>query len=136
MADIVWVAKLTLTEGVVTMTNSTSSKNQTRESTLTHVHHTIQAVGFAAAEAVSTGDVVLTKQHIILLQNLDPTNFVTVTGWYDVSTSVVCGILLPGEFFNTRAELQTAGYPCFKVQADTAACDVEVIVSDAGDPAA
>lgn len=135
MADITMAFKLTLTEGSVTMTNSQGSKDQVRESTLDKIHHTVQAVG-TSVEVVSTGDVDLTKQHTILLINRDATNFVTVSAHKDVSNQADGFIMLPGEMFFARCAGQTAGYPVTKMKADTAACNVEVLASEAGDPAA
>lgn len=135
--EISFTSKLSVTKSSVTVTNATSTKTQTMATTAAALHHTVQAVGFAAAEAISTGDVVLTDQHLILLWNRDSTNYVTVTCHKDVSNSATCGIMRPGEPWGpVRAELQTAGYPCFKMQSAVAACNVEVIVCDAGDPAA
>lgn len=136
MADIEMTFKLTLNEGVVSMTNAQSSKNQTRESTLDKIHHTIQNVG-TSYEDVSTGDVTLTKQHVMCLMNRDATNFVTVAALKDGSNMAEQFIMLPGECCGPfRLALQSAGYPKLQMKADTAACAVEVLVGDAGDPAA
>lgn len=136
MADFDLQFKLTMTEGVVTMTNAQSTKSQTRESTLTKIHHTIQSVGTGAEEAIDTGDVDLSKQHWVLLVNRDASNYVIVSAHKDGSNQADAYIMLPGEPFFARCAGQSGGYPITKVQADTAACDVEVLVGEAGDPTA
>lgn len=134
--EITLTAKLEAKKNAVSISPLTSSKNQTMQSDLTKLHHTVQAVGFAAAEDLSTGDVDLTKQHCILLYNRAAANFVTVYLRKDVTpTDTVAGIMLPGEPFGPiRAPAQAGGYPKYRLQSDTAASDVEVLVSDAGDP--
>ena len=110
--EITIQAKLTATKNNASITNSVSSKTQTMESTLEKLHHTVQAVG-TSIEDVSLGDLDVSKQHWILLRNLDPTNYVTVT-LRSAATPVdgVAGIMLPGESFGAvRAGAQTAGYP-------------------------
>ena len=76
----------------------------------------VQAVGFAAAEAIDIGDI--TDIGYVWLRNADATNFVTV-GWTDPPTEMK---LLPGEFalFPTRVETMYA-------KADTAAVNLEVV---------
>lgn len=135
--EITVQAKLTAAKNGASITNATSSKTQTMESTLEKLHHTVQEVG-TSSEAVSLGDVDVSKQHWILLRNLDATNFVTVHIRKDVTpTDTVAGVMLPGESFGpVRAGAQTAGYPHYRTTADTAACPVEVGACDAGNPAA
>lgn len=135
--EITIQAKLTGTKNNASITNSVSSKTQTMESTLEKLHHTVQAVG-TSMEEVSLGDITVADQHWILLRNLDATNFVTVHVRKDVTpTDTVAGIILPGESFGpVRAGAQSGGYPHYRMTADTAACDVEVLACDAGDPAA
>jgi len=100
------------------------------------MHHTIQSVGSGAKEIPSVGDVDVTKQYGVLLYNRDATNFVTVYVRKDVTpTDTEAGKMLPGEPWGpVRMPAQAAGYPVIYMQADTAACDVEVTVVDLGDP--
>ena len=135
--EITIQAKLTATKNSASITNSVSSKTQTMESTLEKLHHTVQAVG-TSIEDVALGDVDISKQHWILLRNLDGTNYVTVTLRSAVTpVDAVAGIMLPGESFGpVRAGAQTAGYPKYMMTANTAACDVEVLACDAGSPTA
>jgi hypothetical protein len=135
--EITVQAKLTAAKNGASITNATSSKTQTMESTLEKLHHTVQDVG-TTTEAVGLGDVAVADQHWILLRNLDATNFVTVHVRKDVTpTDTVAGVMLPGESFGpVRAGAQSGGYPHYRMTADTAACDVEVLACDAGDPAA
>lgn len=135
--EITFKASLKGQKNNVSVSQLTDSKIQTMESTVEKLHHTVQSVGSGAAEDVSTGDVDVTKQHCILLYNRSATNFVTVTLRKDATpTDVTAGIMRPGEPFGPiRAPAQAAGYPKYRMQADTATCDVEVTVIDAGDPA-
>jgi|ERR1051325_6993497 len=114
-----------------------TEKVQTMESTLENLHHTVQTVGQAAAEDLSTGDVDLTKQYCVLLYNRDAANFVAVKIRKDVTpTDVEAGVMRPGEPWGpVRMPAQAGGYPKIRLQADTADCPVEVIVVEAGDPA-
>jgi hypothetical protein len=135
--EITITAKLLAAKNNASVSNSVSSKTQTMESTLDNLHHTVQDVG-TSSESVSLGDITVGDQHWILLKNLDPTNFVTVHVRKDVTpTDTVAGIMLPGEPFGpVRAGAQTGGYPHYRMTANTAACPVEVVACDAGDPTA
>ena len=138
MNEINYTASLRVQKNGVSVQQLTTTKAQTMESTIEKLHHTVQSVGFAANEDLSTGDVDLTKQYLVLLYNRDATNFVSVIVRKDVTpTEVTVGIMLPGEPFGpVRAPAQSGGYPKYRLQAAVAACDVEVTVTDAGDPAA
>ena len=136
--EIEFKASLTGKKNNVSVAPLTTSKIQTMESTLSLMHHTEQSVGFGAAEDLSTGDVDLTKQYCVLLYNRASANFVTVTARKDVTpTDTVVGIIRPGEPWGpVRMPAQSGGYPKLRMQSDTAASNVEVIVVEAGDPAA
>src|SRR6266496_4394230 len=96
----------------VSVTQLTTQKIQTMEAAIEKLHHTVQSVGFAASEDISTGDVDLTKQYCVLLVNRDATHFVTVIVRKDVTpTDVTVGVMLPGEPFGPiRAPAQAGGY--------------------------
>lgn len=136
--EITFDAKLKAQKNNVSVTQITTSKTQTMEAALTKMHHTVQSVGSGAAEDLSTGDVDLTKQYVVLLWNRSAANFVTVTVRKDVTpTDTSNGIMLPGEPWGpVRMPAQVGGYPKIRLQGDTAACDVEVTVVEAGDPTA
>ena len=136
--EITFTAKLKGAKNNVQVVQTATEKNQTMEAALDKFHHTVQSVGTGGSEDVSTGDVDVTKQYCLLLYNRDAAHFVTVKVRKDATpTDVDVGIMLPGEPFGPlRAPAQAGGYPKYRMQADTAACDVEVTVTDAGDPAA
>lgn len=136
MADITWLAKLTLIEGNVTVTNSKSQADQTRESTLTKLHHTIQNVDSTTAENLSLGDLSLAKEISVLLQNLDQTNYVEIEFHKDGSNLATVCRMRPNEFFLARLNAQSGGYPKIMLKANTAPCDVEIVAGEAGNPAA
>ena len=125
-------SKLSFTGTSGTYTNVTTSSTFTPTlGTLSKAHHTTQSVGLSK-ELLSTGDVTLTAQHVIRLENKDPDNFVTVyLRLNGTPTDEVAGIMLPGEPYGpVRVAPQSGGYPCYYMLADTAACNVEVVVSD------
>ena len=136
--EITFTAGLKAQKNNVSVTQLITQKAQTMQSTIEKMHHTVQSVGAGGAENLSTGDVDLTKQYAFLLYNRDAAHFVTVRVRKDATpTDVDVGIMRPGEPFGpVRAPAQAGGYPKYMMQADTAACDVEVTVRDAGDPAA
>ena len=138
---IAFTAKLTLTEDVVTLSNASSTKTQTRESTLTAIHQTLQNVG-TAREAVSLVDINITNatgaEYVVLLFNRDATNFVTVEQQTGAATYAIIGKMLPGEPYGAhrRPKLDVSGYGGLFLTANTAACNVEVVASSAGNPLA
>lgn len=136
--EINFKSQLKASKNNVTVVQSVTEKNQTMEAACDKMHHTVQSAGSGAAEDVSTGDVDLTKQYCLQMYNRDAAHFVTVIIRKDATpTDVVAGIMLPGEPFGPiRCPAQAGGYPKYRIQGDTAACDVEVTVCDAGDPAA
>lgn len=135
--EITFTAKLEAKKNNVSISPLVTSKVQTMESTLTKMHHSVQSVGSGAAEELSVGDVDVTKQHGVLLYNRDAANYVTVRVRKDaVPTDTDVGVMRPGEPWGpVRMPAQAAGYPKIMLQANVAACDVEVLVCDAGDPA-
>lgn len=134
--EINLTTKLSATQNSVTVTNAVSTKVQTMESTLEKMHHTVQDVG-TSAEDLSLGDIDVTKDHIISLHNRDATYPVSVIVRKDATpTDVTIAKMLPGESFHARAPGQSGGYPKYRLQATTAACDVEVVACEAGDPTA
>jgi len=135
--EISLTSKLQATKNNQTFTNQVSTKTQNMKTTLDAGHHTTQNVG-TSKEILSTGDVTLTEEHFVLLYNRDATNYVDVFMRLNVTpTDVQSGRIRPGECYGpVRLPVQSGGYPSLWLQANTAACDVEVVVCEAGDPAA
>lgn len=134
--EITITSKIAATKGGSSVTNYTSSFNVDMASTATTKSQVDQEVG-TSAEAIITGDVTLTDQHFLWFCNHDETNYVEVQVHKDGSNMAVAGVMRPGEPFGpVRAAGQSGGYPCYKLKANTAACTVEVIAVEAGDPAA
>jgi hypothetical protein len=136
-AEITLQAKLQSVKNNQTFTNQVWQKTQNMKTTLDMGHHTSQIVS-TSKEILSTGDVTLTEEHFVLLYNRDASNFVDVFMRLNATpTDVQSGRMRPGESYGpVRLMLQTASYPSLWLQANTAACDVEVVVCDGGDPAA
>lgn len=134
-----WTVKLLVTEGDVTMTNSQITKTQTRESTLTTIHHTIQPVD-TSREALDIGSIDITnasgKEYGFIVYNRDTTNFVTVEVKIGSSTYWPLTKMMPGEPYAVpRApKLDSSGYGGYYLTADTASCDCEVVATSLGDP--
>ncbi len=133
--ELTLTASLRAQKNNVAVVPLVTSKTQTMESTLTHMLLSVQAVG-TSVEAVATGDVDVTKQYMVLLFNRDATNYVSVSV-YDGTNTIVAGIMLPGEPWGpVRMPAQSGGFPVLRMTANTAACNVECLVSEAGNPSA
>lgn len=139
--EISLTAKISATKSSVTVTNSTSTKTQTMAAAAAHMHHTIQAVG-TSREAVALGDVdnsnATGDEYWVLLFNRDATNFVIVEALVGSATYYQVGLMRPGECWGPvrMQKLDGDGYGALYMDADTAACNVEVVAVEAGDPAA
>ena len=135
--EITFQASLKVTKNNVSVAQLTTAKTQTMEAALTKLHHTTQSVG-TSAEDLSSGDVDITKQYLVQLWNRASANYVTVRIRKDVTpTDTDVGVMRPGEPWGpVRMPAQSGGYPKILLISNTAASDVEVTVTDAGDPAA
>jgi hypothetical protein len=139
MADtaITFQSKLQFTKNNQTYTNAQQQTVVSSSAAAAAGHHTTQEVGLTSEE-VSLGDVDVSVEYGLRLQNHSTVNFVDVFLRKDVTpTDVWAGRMRPHEPFGPlRAPPQTAGYPHYRLLADTASCDVEVVAFDAGVPAA
>jgi hypothetical protein len=134
--EITIQAKLSAAKNGAGISNATTTKTQSIETGLAGPRvNGLQSVG-TSKEAVGLADTDTTKQYIVLLRNMDPTNFVTVYSRKDgTPTDSVTGIMLPGESWGAaRMPALASGYPLLYMQADTAACQVDVQVTEAGNP--
>lgn len=130
--EITMVSALTHVKDSSTMATGNTSKTQTVETTITSQKHhfTVQAVG-TSREALSVGDVTISKDYVVRLKNMDSANFVKVE-FYDSTNYVHAINIEPGE---PSGPYRVDGGKTVHLTADTAECAVEVAVSDAGDPA-
>ena len=103
----------------------------------------VQSVG-TSEEAVALGPVRIANatgdEYILQLRNLDLTNYVDVYVLYDDDPSTLywhIGRMRPGESWGPARlpKLDADDYGGICLKANTAACDVEVIACEAGDPA-
>jgi hypothetical protein len=136
--EITIQAKLSAAKNGAGISNATTTKTQTIENALAGPRvNGLQSVG-TSKEAVALADTDTTKQYMVLLRNTDPTNYVTVYGRPDATPNdCAVGIMLPGESWGpVRMPALTGGYPLLYVKADTAACQVDVQVTEAGNPLA
>jgi hypothetical protein len=146
--EISLTAKLSVSKGSVSIANAISTKTQSMASTTGFgggaaddmCHHT-QNVG-TTREAIDLVDVDNTNatggEYILLLYNRDATNYVTVEVQTGAASYWTVGIMRPGESWgpNRLPKLDGSGYGGVFCDADTAACRVEVLACEAGDPAA
>jgi len=122
-------------DGSTYASTATTATTVNVESTLGCAKQSAQKVGTGAFEDIDTGDVDLEEEYVLRLENKDDTNYVEVKFFVDAGNSAVCAIMRPGEPFGPiRCPAQTAGYPKYQMQANTAECKVEVVVGEAGDP--
>ena len=136
MADnaLTITSKLQFVKNNQTFTNQVQQKIESSNTAADSGHHTTQAVA-TSAEDVSVGDVDVASEHYVQLRNQDTVNYVDVIFKIDASNSGIAGRMRPGGSFGpVRAIGQTATYPRYQMQANTAACNVEVLVTDAGVP--
>jgi type 1 glutamine amidotransferase len=129
--EISLVSGLTVVKSGVSVSAS-RSKVQSMASTCDSVTHLIQDVDFSSAESIAYGDVDPTKECVLMLTNLDDTNYVII---FHTSVMPPIAIMRPGESYGP---IRVAGgqLGSLHLQADTAACQVEVVVAEASDPAA
>lgn len=138
--EIGFTAKLTVQKSGVTVTQQTSTKTQSMATALTKLHHTVQSVG-TSEESVSVGDVDISNatgdQYLVLFYNRNATNYVEVSVKYAATPSYwVIGVMRPGEPWGPARipKLDGSSLGGLFLKANTAACDVEVTVCEAGTP--
>lgn len=137
MADSLTVtAKLTASFDGETYANTQTSSPVTLESGSDCGRVFTQAIG-TSWEAFDVGDIDTSKRYWLYVRNLDDTNFVTVA--FKTAVTPTYGpdhVLYPGESMVLPCEPYSTGYPIAGATADTAACNCQVVLSDAGDPTA
>ncbi len=99
------------------------------QSTLTHGTDDTQSYAAATKTAVPVAGVDTTKEYFVCLRNQDATNYVEVTT--DDGVTYPCR-MRPGECWGPN---RMAPNIIVKVKANTAACDVNSVLCEAGDPA-
>ena len=135
--EITIVGKLTVTKGGTSVTNTTSSKTQTMAAAAALMDHFTQDVGTSREEVAIATHVDTTDEYGVLLRNADATNYVIVELEYSSAAYVVAGRMRPGETWGpVRFPARSGGYPKTHTTANTAACIVEVVCAEFGDPAA
>jgi hypothetical protein len=97
-------------------------------------HDTVQTVE-TAVDNMSTGDVLLTDDYAVRLENEDKTNYVTVYAVYSDNSRIQIGKMYPGESWGpVRFPPKSPNYPYIQLLANTANCFVHVQVSGLGSP--
>lgn len=131
--EISVTAKLTFSYSGTTITNATSTDSITLNtaggldgSALQNV----QTVG-TSRESLVVGDVDTASAYFVLLRNKDADNYVTVET-YDSTNYVASGIMYPGELYGP---VRVPAGKTIHLTANTAACQVETVVCEAGAPA-
>lgn len=121
-------SKLSFDKNGASATNKTTTKAITMQSTLTHGLQGVVSYAAGVKTAIPVTGVDTTKQYLVQLRNLDVTNYVEVTT--DDGATYPC-VMLPGESYGP---VRLAANAVVKVRAHTAACDVDSIAVEAGDP--
>ena len=140
-SEISLTSKLQVTKNAVTVVNAVSTKSQTMAAALEKLHHTVQAIT-TAREAVSLGDVdnsyAAGDEHFVVLYNRGETYNVKVEVKTGASTYQQVGLMRPGEPWGPvrMQKLDVSGYGGLYLTSVTGDADVEVVASEAGDPAA
>lgn len=117
--------------------NAVKNKTVVTHEDSVRAFYNIQSIGTGASEDITYGDIDIAERHLVVLTNKSAANFVTVTARKDVTpTDTVVAVLYPGESMQTFAQGQSGGYPKLRAQADTAACNLEVVAYEAKVPAA
>jgi hypothetical protein len=89
----------------------------------------VQSIGFSAAELiVFPADLIQEGISYIWLKNLDATNFVTIIQKTGANSNPVTK-LFPGEAILIHNTLAPTNDPGFWAQADTGACNLQVVAS-------
>jgi hypothetical protein len=122
---------------------TTSVGNAVKTATL--VGNATNARAFSNTQLIGTGiepvallDVVTTNDYVVMLTNKDTLNYVTVSidNAATSNVNIVCGKIFPNESWGpVRMPASATGYPRLSVQANTGACNVEVICGEALPPA-
>ncbi|MGL4463008.1 MAG: hypothetical protein ACRC1K_12735 [Planctomycetia bacterium] len=112
------ISQLTFQKGNFTTVSRGSTSVLNRNVAGTKYHQTVQSVG-TTEEALSTGDV--TAGGYVYLKNLDSTNFINVRA---EAAGAAFSKLKAGDV----AQFPTAAAATIRVIADTAACDLEILI--------
>lgn len=130
--EISVTAKLTFAYGGTTITNATSTDSITLNTSGLDgsAIQNVQTVG-TSREALVVGDVDTASAYFVLLRNKDATNYVTVET-YDSTNYVASGIMYAGELYGP---VRVPAGKTIHLTANTAACQVETVVCEAGVPA-
>ena len=129
--EISLVSGLTVVKSGVSVSSS-RSKVQSMASTCDSITHLIQDVDFSSAESIAYGDVDPTGECVLMLTNLDDTNLVNI---FHTAVMPPIALMRPGESYGP-VRVGAGQLTALELKADTAACQVEVVVAEAGDPAA
>jgi hypothetical protein len=118
--------------GGIEASNTTKTQDMDPDATAVRAFKNVQAIG-TSAEDVDMQDLTLTEQQKVMFTNKDATNFVDIYVRKDATpTDTHVGRIYPSETWGpVRMPAQSGGYPKLRLQADTAACNVEVVACEA-----
>jgi hypothetical protein len=131
-ATITRNVNFTWNNGYISVGNAVKTQSLLANASAIRAFSNTQAVG-TANEPVNLLDVSIANQYVIMLTNKDATNFVVVKVEVSAAAYHIIGRIYPGESWGpVRMPIPASTpYPRLAVQADTGACDVEVICGEA-----
>jgi hypothetical protein len=138
--EITMTARLEAAKNSSSVTQSVYAKTQNMQTTKTLMSTLVQTIP-TSRTTPNLGSVDITNatgtEYMVLFQNRDATNFVTVEVQTGSSTYQSVGVMRPGESWGPARlpKLDGSGYGGLRVTADTAACDVQITAVQAGNPA-
>lgn len=125
--EISWSVSIDVTKNGIRVPFSTTV-SQSIQTTLGVLHHTEQVVG-TTKESLSTGDVDLGSEAIVVIRNTDPTNIMSL--W--ITNQQPPNIYIrPGETFGPARVYN--GLASWQISCANASGKAEVVVIEAGDP--
>ena len=118
--------------GYISVGNAVKTQSLLANASAIRAFSNTQAVG-TSTEPVDLLDVSIADQYVIMLTNKNATNFVVVKVEVSAAAYHIIGRIYPGESWGpVRMPIPASTpYPRLAVQANTAACNVEVICGEA-----
>ncbi len=127
-SEINLTSNLSVAKGGTSVASATSTLTTNMQSSLNNMIDTTQTLTAAADTAVTLGSIATATDYIVRLRNQDATNYVEV--------SIDGGLtyhmkMMPGEFWGP---VRIEGGNVVHAKANTAACIIEIVACEAGNP--
>lgn len=131
-ATITRNVNFTWNNGYISVGNAVKTQSLLANTSAIRAFSNTQAVG-TSNEPVDLLDVSIADQYVIMLTNKNATNFVVVKVEVSAAVYHIIGRIYPGESWGpVRMPVPASTpYPRLAMQADSSACDVEVVCGEA-----